>query len=188
MESATCIAALVHNGIVWMGGDSAATSVDGDIKILTNKKIFKRSDEHQNNWVFGFMGAYRFAQLLQYEVKLPNLPTQSGYDLLGFLVSNFIPALSTCLKDNSFEQNEKSRAIGGTCLVGLKGRIFEIGSHYSVQESALPYQAIGCGAPTALGSLFSTPSLEPEQRLQTALAASEQLNWGVKSPFTILHS
>ena len=188
MESATCIAAVSHNGIVWMGGDSAATTADGDIKILSNKKVFIRTDEQQNNWIFGFMGAYRFAQLLQYEVQLPNFTTEDDNDLLGFLVRNFIPLLQTCLKEKSFEQVDKSRSTGGTCLLGLKGRIFEIGNQYSIHETAKPYTAIGCGGPTALGSLFSTVSLQPEDRLQLALTAAEQFNWGVAGPFTIIHS
>ena len=188
MESATCIAAVAHNGIVWMGGDSVATDQDGGRKILTNKKVFMRSDAQQNNWIFGFMGPFRFAQLLQYELKLPDLTKDEESDLLGILVTKFIPALHTCLKDHFFEQVEKNRAIGGTCIIGIQGRIFEIGNQYSIYESVKPYNAIGCGAPTALGSLFSTESLGPEKRIQIALTASEQFNWGVGGPFTIIHT
>jgi ATP-dependent protease HslVU (ClpYQ) peptidase subunit len=188
MESATCIAAVAHNGIVWMGGDSAVTHEDGGRKILTNKKVFIRSDEQYNNWIFGFTGAFRFAQLLQFEVKLPDITSINEDYLLKILVTKFIPALHTCLKEHYFEQVEKNRAMGGTCLIGIKGRIFEIGNLYSIHESAKSYNAIGCGGPTALGSLFSTESLEPEKRIQIALAASEEFNWAVGSPFTIIHT
>lgn len=184
MESATCIVALKQGSVIWIGGDAATTSTDGDLSILSNKKVFNRIDKNGNNWLFGFTGAFRFAQLLQYNLELPELDNTS--DLLGELVRNFIPKLRSCLHDQGFEQIEKNRVIGGTCIIGLLGRIFEIGSQYSVTESTMPYHAIGCAKQTALGSLFSTKNLEAKERIELALAAAAEFNWAVRGPFEII--
>ena len=187
MDSATCIVALAHEGTVWIGGDSLSIDVSkSEQAILTNPKVFKKTDTEGTVWLFGFSGTYRFGQLLQYNFELPSFNVQANP--LQFMVSTFVPALQQCLRKAGFEQKEKDRVIGGNALIGVQGRIFNVGIQYSVVEYNMPYNAIGCGAPYAIGSLFSTQTLNPYKRIELALQAAEAFSIGVQRPFVILDS
>lgn len=189
MESATCIVALACKGKVYIGGDSASSDdTSKELSVLSNKKVFRFTDPQQNTWLVGFTGFYRFGQLLQYKFKFPEIVEEDAKDLLRCMVVKFIPELQTCLREAGFEQKDKDRSIGGTCIVCIRGRIFNIGTNYSVQENAFPYDAIGCGSSFAFGSLYSTEKLTPEKRINLALKAAEKFSTGVQSPFTVLHS
>jgi hypothetical protein len=48
------------------------------------------------------------------------------------------------------------------------------------------YDAVGCGADLALGAMFATEGMAPEQRIHAALAAASTFSAGVAPPFTIL--
>lgn len=186
MDSATCIVALADQGKVWIGGDSLAySSLSGDKASLTNRKVFARKDLAGNKWLFGFTGSYRLGQVLQHVLQLPAL--DQTLDLLEDMVTRFVPALQRCFKESALESKESGQFTGGAFLVSVRGRIFNVEKQYSIQESTLPFAAIGCGAPFALGSLFSSEGLNPEERITLALSAAETFSAGVQRPFHILN-
>jgi ATP-dependent protease HslVU (ClpYQ) peptidase subunit len=174
----TAIVGVTENGKVWIGGDSAGC--DGlSVETRTDPKVFINGE-----FVFGYTSSFRMGQLLQY-VFTPPTPVQ-GQEGMAYMVKQFIPAVKSCLADGGFQTNEKGQDIGGCFLVGHKGQLYSVECDYQVARVHQPYHACGCGKDIALGSLFSTEQLSPEQRINAALTAASTFSAGVKGPFTVL--
>jgi hypothetical protein len=96
-----------------------------------------------------------------------------------------VDAVRDCLKAGGYAAKSNEVEEGGTFLVAYEGRIFCVESDYQVAESALPYEAIGCGAETAMGSLFTTQEvgMPSPERIDIALKAAEAFSCGVRGPF-----
>lgn len=184
----TCIVAVTDGKRIVMGGDSAGVA-GHSLTVRKDIKVFKRKDESQTTWLFGFTTSFRMGQLIQYELALPQISEKARGDLHGFMVTKFIPSLRACLKSGGYARKKEEAEIGGTFLVGLLGHIFEIESDYQVAESADPFCAVGCGHDLAKGSLYTsgnTPSLH--DRALRALEAAERYSSGVRGPFAFVES
>lgn len=177
----TCIAALVHQGKVYMGGDSAGTSPwylsqvsVVDDKVFTNGKM-----------LIGACGSFRMLQLLHYSLTPPDYHTD--VDLYKYMVTDFIGAVRSCLRAGGWAKRENEVESGGTFLVAFNRRLFQVQDEYSVVESAEGYDAIGSGADLALGALYASAGYgqTPEERIRLALEAAEKFNAGVRRPFHI---
>jgi hypothetical protein len=168
----TCIAAVVHDGGVWMGGDSAGVS-GYDLAIRRDAKVFRTGE-----FLFGFTDSFRMGQLLRYSLTLPDLRLLDGDDVPRFMATRFVDAVRDCLKAGGYAEKHDDAERGGTFLVGFRGRLFRVCSDYQVCESADGYDAIGCGHAVAAGSLYSTRDSGPESRVRTALEAAERHNAG----------
>lgn len=170
----TCIAALIHDRRIWMGGDSAITSED-----------FRGAVAHPKVWlsephVIGVAGTLRVQQVVGATFS-PGPPIGP----LRRWVHVMLPRLLIdCLDDALIDRRAKDFDL--ELLVGFKGHLYTIDRTFSVTES-VEYAAIGSGSAFALGSLASTDG-EPEERLQTALLAAEKHDPSVAAPFTILSS
>ncbi|MFD9948780.1 hypothetical protein ACFWYW_46985 [Nonomuraea sp. NPDC059023] len=172
----TAIAGLVHDGLVILGGDSAG-SAGWHLRIRADRKVFTNGP-----YVFGFTSSFRMGQLLRYALT----PPEPDYDdLPRFMVTTFVDAVRTCLKDGGHARKESERENGGTFLVGVGGRLFEVEDDYQVAEHEDGYAAIGCGAATVLGALHATAPLgmAADERLLRALEAAERFSNGVRGPF-----
>jgi len=189
----TCIVALVEKGVIWMGGDSAITSPDDtyEQEILNNPKIFARRDGKQNVWLIGSCGDFRGAQLLEHSVLLPDLTNGGMENVLGFIVTQFIPNLRSALrqggalKEQAGENDETDMEI----LIGLKEQIFYIDSTFQVLCPSNAHTAIGSGRGPALGALGATEKLlGPEERILVALEQSQEYTSSVREPFLVLNS
>ncbi|MBZ9973481.1 hypothetical protein LB517_28020 [Mesorhizobium sp. BR1-1-12] len=157
----TCLAAIIHDGRIYMGADSAASTGDA-IEVRTNRKVFRNGA-----YVIGFTGSFRVGQLLQYAT----LPDVEG-DVLAHLVNAVVPLL---IKLAGKETDE--------LLIGCAGRLFKVSSDYSVAEYA-SYAAAGTGEPYALGKLHGSLGA-PEQRVVAALEAAQAHCSGVRAPFVV---
>lgn len=174
----TCIAALVHKGTVYMGGDSAGVG-SYSLTVRADEKVFLRGP-----FLMGFTTSFRMGQLLRYSFDAPK--QGDSQDTYGFMVTAFVDAVRKCLKDGGYAKKDNEVESGGTFLVGYQGRIFKVDSDYQVGEAADGFDAAGCGHDIACGALYATSGQTPMRRIQTALAAAERLNAGVRGPFTIL--
>lgn len=177
----TCIAGLVHNGRVWMGGDSA--SVAGwDLTIRTDSKVFIKGP-----CLIGFTTSWRMGQLLRYRFTPPEHPP--GMDDHEYMSTLWIDAVRETLKAGGFARKDNEVEHGGVFLVGYRGRLFKVDSDYQVGEAFLGFDAVGCGDQAARGALYATRNigLSPYDRLEMALDAAEQLSAGVRRPFIIYH-
>lgn len=171
----TCIVGLVHDGKVYLGGDSAG--VDG-LHLVTRRdpKVFQVDD-----FTIGFTTSFRMGQLLAHSFKPPK--RHADDDVFAFMVTKFVDALRDCLKSGGYARKDAEVESGGTFLVGYQGRLFEICDDYQVGENIAGYAACGCGRALALGALFATDGQEPRDRIATALSAAEAFSAGVRGPF-----
>lgn len=174
----TCIVGLVDDGVVYIGGDSAAVS-GMDITVRVDRKVFKNGP-----FVMGFTSSFRMGQLLAYKLTPPVMAP--GADAMGFMVSDFVESVRTCLRDGGFTTVNNSEESGGTFLVGYAGRLFTIDSDFQVGESVSGYAAVGCGAAYALGALQHIKSKSPAERVTKALETAASLSAGVCGPFNIV--
>jgi hypothetical protein len=175
----TCIVGIVApSGAVIIGGDSAG--VAGIItQQVTDPKVFRNGP-----YLIGYTSSFRMGQILQYS-DLPELPVSpDAFD--RFMRTAFVDAIRGALKDAGWATKESEQESGGTFLVGVLGRLFEVHSDYQVTEMAEGYVAIGCGEQFALGSLHSTQHEGVMRRVTMALEAAEYFCTGVRAPFTIL--
>jgi hypothetical protein len=169
----TCIAGVVHNGRVYIAGDSAGVS-GYSLTPRADKKVWTTGP-----YAFGFTTSFRMGQLMRYSFQPP---TPEG-DLHRFMVTTFVDALRTCLKDGGWARKDSEQEWGGEFLVGVHGRLFKVASDYQVGESRNGYDATGCGNALALGALHATAGLKPRRRLTRALAAADHHSAGVTGPY-----
>lgn len=173
----TCIIAIKRDGVVYMAADSAGSDLYS-IRTRIDPKIHKVGP-----FMFGFTTSFRMGQLLGHAFKAPDrdprVPTEK------FMCTTFIDAVRDCLKAGGWASKDKETELGGTFIVAYEGRIFTVCDDYQVAESALPYEAVGCGTDFAMGSLYSTEAgaLSPIERMTTALMSAEAFSCGVRGPF-----
>jgi ATP-dependent protease HslVU (ClpYQ) peptidase subunit len=172
----TCIAALLQDGVVYIGGDSAGVA-GMSISIRRDPKVFKRGP-----YLIGFTSSFRMGNILAYHFDPPFHP--ENMDDFEFMVVRFIPSVRKCFVDNGYG----SPAEGGAFIVGYRNKLYTIENDFQVAEQADNFHAVGCGATEALSSLYSTKDLiqYPRDRVLKALEAAAYLNSGVRAPFVIL--
>lgn len=173
----TCIVGLIKNDIVYIGGDSAGAS-GYSLTVRKDRKVFRNG-----NTLIGGTTSFRMLQLLQYAFEQPKYNSETSLE--KYMATSFVDAVRQCLKDGGYAQKENEQESAGQFLIGFQGRLFRIDSDYQVLETVDGYDAIGCGGEIALGTLYATPDMAPEQRLELALHASERHNIGVRGPFHI---
>jgi len=177
----TCIVALKHKGVIYMGADSAG--VGGySLSVRTDPKIYRSGPA-----LFGFTTSFRMGQLLGHAFEMPK--HHRDVPIEKFMATTFIDAIRKCLKDGGFAQLKESVEKGGTFLVGYHGKIFHVDDDYQVGTARVPFEAVGCGFDLALGSLHAThtiaKSIHPRARIRLALRAAECFSAGVRAPFLI---
>lgn len=172
----TCIAGVVSNGKVWIGGDSAGVNDAGDLQLRKDPKVFKNGE-----YLIGVSGSWRVNQAIKF-YKMEHILPEGG-DAFKHMVKVFLPTIQYLARDveKDFE-----------LLVGFRGRLFHIYGLSQVSEEMADYAACGSGAQVARGALFSSFESEefsgansPEDRLTTALRAAERFCSGVRGPFVI---
>lgn len=178
----TVIVGIRTKDALHLGADSASTN-GWDLTVLSpdNPKVYEVGP-----FLIGSTGYSRMRDLLHFSFQPPEPPADSG-DLRRYMSTNFVTALRDCLKGGGLAEKENEQESStGSLVVGVRGRLFKIDSKYAVTEVD-DYTAVGCGAPFALGSLYSTSTfVSQEARLVRALEAAERLSAGVRRPFLIL--
>lgn len=172
----TCIASVVHDGRVYMGGDSAGVS-GWDLTLRADEKVFSVGE-----FVIGFTSSFRMGQLLRHSFAPPPI---SG-DIARYMVVEFVDAVRACLKAGGYAKKESDVESAGTFMVGVRGRLFTVSDDYQVGEASAGYDAIGCGHAYAKGALNATRRSPPRSRLNAALAAAEAHSAGVRGPYVIV--
>jgi ATP-dependent protease HslVU (ClpYQ) peptidase subunit len=180
----TCIVALRDAGIVHMGADSAGVA-GYSIHSRVDPKIYMVGP-----FMFGFTSSFRMGQLLGHAFVPPDRDPRHSIE--KFMSTTFIDAVRTCLKNGGYAAKENEVESGGNFLVAYAGRIFNVASDYQVGESHQPFDAVGCGADIALGSLHTSERCDRKQtakdRIRFALMAAETFSCGVRGPFVITQS
>jgi ATP-dependent protease HslVU (ClpYQ) peptidase subunit len=173
----TCIVALVDNGIVHIGADSAGVS-GLHRRVRKDEKVFINGP-----FIMGFTTSFRMGQLLRYKFEPPKQTVNQ--DDMQYMVTDFIDSVRRCFANNGF--GDKDATVGGTFLVGYNGKIYQIDSDHQVGIPNESYSSVGCGYELALGSLHTTENfdIKPEKRIIMALEAASTFSTGVAPPFVL---
>lgn len=174
----TCIAGLVDNGKVYIGGDSAGVDGRLHLTVRADRKVFRNGP-----FIMGFTSSFRMGQLLAHALEPPRRHPDD--DVYAFMVNDFINAVRRCLKDGGYAQREREQEVGGAFLVGYESRLFMVEGDYQVGENLDGIAACGCGDMIALGALAVSKDENPEKRIKDALAAAEKFSGGVRGPFHV---
>ena len=177
----TAIVGITDGRTVVIAGDSAGvggcvTQPRLDAKVFTN-----------GPYVIGYTSSFRMGQILRYAVKAP-IPPEGEDGLHAFMCTSFINSVREGLKEGGWASKNNDQEEGGSFLVGVRGRLFEIEGDYQVGELADGYAAVGYGAEIALGALHATrdAGMTMEARVITALEAAAHFSMGVRPPFTVI--
>lgn len=167
----TVIAGVVERGRVWLAADSQATG-GWDAHMRVEPKVYIKGP-----MVLGAAGSPREGQLIQHQMKLPDLP--AGADLHEWMVLHFVEAMRSCLKQaGAMKISDSVERTTSTWLVGIRGRLFAIHSDLQVSERVDGFDAVGCGMDHALGALYVTKG-SAGRRLDLAVNAAARFSAGV---------
>lgn len=182
----TCVVALRHEGVVYMGCDSAGVGGYSRSNRL-DPKIYRIG-----SMLIGFTTSFRMGQLLGYSLALPHHHADVAVE--KYMATQFIDAVRQCLKTGGWAEKEREQEKGGTFLVAYRARIFCVQSDFQVAENVEPYNAVGCGEDLALGSLYTSDRSVlgsgsqadiARARVTAALEAAGAFSAGVYPPFRI---
>lgn len=177
----TCIVGFAAGQSVFIGGDSAGVS-NFDLRLRQDEKVFAK-----DGMVFGFTSSFRMGQILRYSFDIPYHDPRK--DDFNYLCTDFVDALIKCFKDKGYARIDSNGVSGGVFLVGYKGNLYSVESDFQVTKVRHNYDACGCGDNYALGALraIEDTEMEPQKRVELALAAAEYFSAGVRSPFTVVN-
>ncbi len=178
----TCIVGLETESGVIIGGDSSSSN--GYITHSTRlEKVFTiESQPIGEEFLIGYTTSFRMGQLLQYKLKVDRREPREQ-SALEYLSVVFVDAVRKCLKEGGYAKVENNQEEGGQFLIGYGGILYTVHSDFQVNSSMNGYFAIGAGAEYALGSMWSTKKMKPENRIKRALEAAGQFSNVVKPPY-----
>ena len=167
----TCIVGIIHNELVYIGSDRAAS--DGDsILSIKNPKV-----EVRDGWIYAYAGTIGIGQLLSY---IP-LPAEVD-DLLSYIRLTVVEELKKAIESFSYIPTEHDT----TWLIGKNGRLFELSSSdWGVVE--VDYTSIGSGSQYAFGSLYTSIDKSPIERIGMAIGAAITYSPSCQGPIDILY-
>jgi ATP-dependent protease HslVU (ClpYQ) peptidase subunit len=175
----TCIVGLVHDGKVFMGGDSAAT-INNTVQVSCDPKVFLKGE-----FLFGYSGDHRFGSILRFAFTPPAIAEDEELDC--YMAVEFVNELRKALRqcgyltiNNSVESSESRM------LVGLRGHLFYVDPIFATHRARDGFNAIGCAEEAALAVMHATKEMPAAERVELALVIASRLVEGVRPPFTIL--
>jgi hypothetical protein len=142
---------------VFIGGDVQGTGWNNKV-VHTQPKVFNKKGV-----LFGFTTSYRFGQVLEHNLQDPVVPLDANGDVYRWLISVLIPDIRRILKDNGYEK-------GGTCLIGVRGQLWEMQDDFSVLRSVCGYGSCGSGYEYAMGSMSTTMAVTPPRNEDEVIA------------------
>lgn len=184
----TCIAGIVHEGRVWIGGDSAGVA-GMSMMVRSDEKVFCNGD-----FILGFTDSFRMGDLLRYAFTPPE-QMLSEVDDRQYLCTRWVDALRKCFEGGGYKRMHDNQEYGGCFLVGYRGHLYQVDRDFQVGEARHGYDAIGCGGAIATGALYAytdevyygeREEIDPQQAVLIALEAAERHSAGVRGPYTIL--
>ena len=125
-------------------------------------------------------------QIIQYASSLPEISEHPNN--YAYLIESFVPFIRKTFSEAGWLKIENARAEGGQFLLGIRGEVFSIESDFSVHRQMDGFDAIGCGAPYALGALQilnlqGKITDDPMRAIGLALETAALFSNGVSGPF-----
>lgn len=172
----TCIVAIETKDGVWFGSDRFGSN--GYVgEPVTFPKVFTN-----NSVTFGYTSSFRMGQLLQYALEVPPFTN----DVDQWVAVDLMKAIRKAFKDNEWFETKDGVAVGGSFLIAVAGRCYEVQSDFSFLRSISGEYAVGSGKDYALGSLRSTRGRKPKKRLLEALETAAEYVVSVGGPFDLV--
>lgn len=164
----TCIVGVSAQGGVVLGGDSCNGQPDQYVRYaVTGSKVFKLTDEEGVPLLVGYTTSWRMGDQLRYRLSVPPIPSNPS-KLLSWIKVIFTDAVISAMSKSQWLRKKDERVEGGTFLIGVRGRIFQMGDDFSTIESSSGLSAVGCGYEFALGAMharrFLRAQLPPQGR------------------------
>jgi hypothetical protein len=184
----TCIVGLLDKGIIYIGGDNAATNPNDMVqRNRGDDKVFKRSGVGlRGDMIFGFTSSYRMGQLLKYKLEIPKHKDSISVD--KYINVDFIDAVRETFINEGFATKVDNADFGGEFIFGYMGHLFEIDADFQVICNKDGFTSVGCGYQFALATMYNNSYLkDPIKRINNALVTAEYFSSGVRGPFTTLH-
>lgn len=175
-------------GRVIMGGDSFSGTYEYALEVAT-PKVFSRGvyDEEgvlRCSALLGVSGDHRGMVLLR-NMNLPPWPEELAGNADVYVGLHFVNAMRQAFQEGGYALKESERESHDlNLLVGIAGRLFSVWQTFDVVESK-EYMAVGCGMDLALGALYATRSMKPEDRVRRALEAAAEHHPMVRGPFHV---
>ena len=175
----TCVVAIVDSSNnIHMGSDSLASDSHSQT-IMTDSKLFMIGE-----LLVGFAGSFRSAQVLQYQMFLPERGELQ--EDMEYLVASFIPVLRTVFADNGLGDDILgSDGFDGEFLLGYRGQVYKMQNDFSLIVAKDDFVSIGAGGEVSSAVLYATKDMDiaPTDRLELALKSSAYQITTVKEPF-----
>ena len=168
----TCIVGIAKDGIVYIGGERAAS--DGNTLLpLTRPKVKQCGD-----YLIGFSGSLGIGELAHF-IDLP--PATKNIEKV--LRTSFVKSLKSAIEEYGNASHLEDNSTDW--LIGVNGRLFEISSEdWAVCEFA--ESSIGSGNNIALGSLYTTRNWQDqEKRIKVSLQAAVEISPSCSGPIDI---
>jgi hypothetical protein len=176
----TCIVGIADgkSGKVFLAGDRGA-STDDTILASQDPKIARRGA-----FVIGYAGNYGLGQLMLHGFKIPPLPRNKN-PLLPFMRTTFHDAFIRLIEKTKYKMEVAHEDTQSGFLLGVRGELFEYepidGQMAQFEESTL-----GAGAQIALGALYATKGMNPEDRVKLAVGAACFYSTSCREPIDFL--
>lgn len=171
----TCIVALKDGDSIYMAAERGASD-DDTILSLTTPKIWQSGP-----YVFGYAGTLD-GERMRYNFK----PTPPGAtkDIDRFMQTNFIKQLRAFYNEWWIDTS-KDADLG--LIIGIKGNIYEHNAiDMSLSKFTGNYLSIGSGSGFAYGSLYTSESLQPKDRVALAVNAAINFSTSCMGPVDII--
>lgn len=127
-------------------------------------KLFRNGE-----YLFGTCGDIRMAQLLRYALEPPYVDT---WDVDRHIATRFIDAVRQCFDDGGWQRTEEGADRGGSFLVAVKGRLYEIEENYQFFRNAEGIYTIGSGGDVAVGAMHALRDHDAETRVRAGVDAA----------------
>jgi hypothetical protein len=174
----TCIIGLIHNGSVYIGGDSIAAS-GYDARQIAFNKVFQIGE-----FLIGYTFSFRLGQILEHCLVIePQLEDESD---LHYLIATFIPTVKSLFNEHGLTYpGDNGDEVYGNFLLGYRGHLYSIGNAFAVMEYSEGYAVAGCSTDYALAAMEALRDLPPKERLERAFEIVNKFSAGVLPPFNI---
>lgn len=170
----TAIVSLVHDNIIYIGGERAASDNES---ILSSAKA---KVGIRDNLIYGYAGTYGIGQLIEI-IDLPPLEGDPFIYIKTIMVGELKKAIDLYSKDSM--DNDTTWIIGCQSTEGAS--LYEVSSSdWSVIEITMT--AIGGGSQFCLGSLYTSIDKDPIERIGLALGAAITYSPHCQGPIDIL--
>jgi len=168
----TCIAGLVDNNVIYIGGDRGVSDDSSILSMLQPKVVIK------NDWIYGYAGSLGNGQLFDF-IDLPDVKNKD--DVYKILRMDVVENYKSILDTHGSSKDDDSTDF----IIGCLGRLFEFNTDdWGVAE--ITEVAIGSGGNFALGSLYSTIGNDPIERIGLAIGAAITYSPTCQGPIDIL--